>query len=330
LGEYFRAVAKEFARLQMSSSDVNENKFHSETKAEYLFQILGDSLFLGERAINENLDDISYRNFLIKVRNAYFKGSRKDNIEASVSDILGIPVILREVYLNLRQEDSAYTIKDTHTMFFDILMDEAGSSTTVGLMLEDIKFFIDLIKPAHVIYDTRLIWSDEFLNKNGRCKPSYITQNMEYEVYGTSFIYRVTYLGEKIYKYDQEDPEETWTSGVISTIDLEAGTFYLIDGTILVYNSSTELYIRDEDGDSLVLPEVFEVGNEIKYYATRDSSESSDIIDDTWEYSGVIADIFPDEEVIELEDGICFGQAEMLLKNIDFVLPTSKIWFGLY
>jgi hypothetical protein len=316
LAEFFRAVAKEFARLQISSSDVNENKFHSATKAEYLFQILGDSLFLGERAINENLDDISYRNFLIKVRNAYFKGSRKDNIESAVSDILGLPVILKEVYLNLRTDDTAYTLKDTHRMFFDILMDEAGSSTTVGLMLEDITFFIDLIKPAHVLYDTRLIWTDDFLNKNSNCKPSYITQTMEYEVYGTSFIYRVTYLGDRIYKYDQEDPEETWTSGVISSIDSEAGTFYLADGTILVYNSGTELYVRDEDGDRLVLPEIFEVGDEIKYYATKDSSESSDIIDDTWEYSGVITEFFPDDEVIELADG------SLIVYNSDTLMYT--------
>ena len=303
LAEFFRSIAKEFARLQISSSDVNENKFHSETKAEYLFQILGDSLFLGEKAINEDLDDISYRNFLIKVRNAYFKGSRKDNIQASVSDILGIPVILKEVYLNLRTEGSAYTLKDTHKMFFDIMMDEAGSSTTIGLMLEDIKFFIDLIKPAHVIYDTRLIWTDEFLNTNSKCKSSYITQNMEYEVYGSSLIYRVTYLGERIYKYDQEDPEETWVSGIISAVDYEAGTFYLTDGTILVYNSSTDLYIRDEDGDHAILPETFEVGDDIRYYASKDSASTSDIIDSSWEFSGIIADIFIDEDVIELEDG---------------------------
>jgi hypothetical protein len=34
--------------------------------------------------------------------------------------------------------------------------------------------------------------------------------------------------------------------------------------------------------------------------------------------------------VTEMDGGVCFGQAEMLLKNIDFVLLTSKIWFGLY
>jgi len=320
LGEFFRSVAKEFARLQISSSDVNENKFHFQTKAEYLFQILGDSLFLGEKAINENLDDISYRNFLIKVRNAYFKGSRKDNIESSVSDILGLPVILKEVYLNLRLEDSAYTLKDTNKMFFDILMDEAGSSTAVGLMLENIKFFIDLIKPAHVIYNTRLIWTDDFINKNGRCIPSYITQTMEYEVYGTSFIYRITFLGSKIYKYDQEDPEETWTSGVILSTDYDTGTFILTDGTILVYNDSTALYIRIGDSDTTATPEDFEVGDDIRYYATKDSATSSDIIDTTWEYSGTIVDIYPDEELIELSDGsIIVYNADTLVYTRDYV-----------
>jgi hypothetical protein len=303
LAEFFRSVAKEFARLQMASSDVSEYKFHTQTKAEYLFQILGDSLFLGERTINENLDDISYRNFLIKVRNAYFKGSRRDNIESAVSDIIGLPVILKEVYLNLREEDSAYTLKDTHRMFFDILMDEVGASTTIGTMLEDISFFIDLIKPAHVLYNTRLIWSDEFVNTIGNCKPSYITQNMEYEVYGTSIIYRVTYLAKEIYKYSGEDTEETWTSGIISSIDSTSGIFNLIGGTILVYNSGTTFYIRTEDGDSSVSFEVFEVGDEIKYYATKDSMDSSAIIDDTWGFVGVIYDIFPDEEILELTDG---------------------------
>ena len=316
LGEFFKAVAKEFARLQISNSDVNEDKFHDRAKTEYLFQILGDSLFLGERVINENLDDISYRNFLIKVRNAYFKGSRKDNIESSVSEILGLPVILKEVYLDLRKEDSAYTLKDTHKMFFDIIMDEAGASTTMGALLEDINFFIDLIKPAHVLYDTRLIWTDEFVNRQGSCKPSYITQNMEYEVYGTSYLYKITYLASAIYKFESGDPDIGWISGTIDSVDYSKGIFRLTDGRILVYNALTSFYTRTEEGDTAILPSAFIAGDDIQYYATKDSSASSDIIDDTWQYSGIVAEIFLDDEIFSLEDG------SLIVYNIDTLMYT--------
>jgi hypothetical protein len=319
LAEFFRSIAKEFARLQISTSDVNEDKYHNNTRTEYLFQILGDSLFLGERAINENVDDISYRNFLIKVRNAYFKGSRKDNIESAVSDILGLPVLLKEVYLDLRKEDTSYTVKDTHMMFFDIIMDEVTASSNVGLILDDIKFFIDLIKPAHVLYDTRLVWSDTFINREGTCKPSYITENMEYDVYGTSYLYKITYLAEKIYKFDgvdPVDPEETWVSGVISSINFSSGTFYLADGTTLVYDVLTSFYIRDESGDRLVVHELFEVGDDIRYYANKDTSVTSDIIEDTWEYTGIIVDIYPNDEIIELADG------SLIVYNSDTLVYT--------
>jgi hypothetical protein len=36
LAEFYRAVAKEFARLQVSGSDINEDKYHTQTRAEYL------------------------------------------------------------------------------------------------------------------------------------------------------------------------------------------------------------------------------------------------------------------------------------------------------
>lgn len=300
IAEFFKSIAKEFARLQISSSDVNEYKFHSECKEEYLFQILGDSLFLSERAINEDLDDISYKNFLIRVRNAFFEGSKKENIQSAVSDILGIPVELKEVYLRLRYNDTGYSLKDTHKMFFDIFVD--NNNPSIGIILESIKFFVDLIKPAHVIYDTRLVYTEEIKN-NKKCKYSYITQNLDYEVYGTTYIYIITYKGSKIYKYSGTDPSESWRSGVISSIDKESGIIYLSDNTKIVYDNNTLFYIRTSEEDIRTDINSFEVGDEIKYYAIKDSSDNSTIIDDTWLYTGIISDIHFDEEIVILSDG---------------------------
>lgn len=301
IGEFFRTIAKEFARLQISSSDINEYKFHSECKEEYLFQILGDSLFLSEKAINEDLDDISYKNFLIKVRNAFFEGSKKQNIQSSVSDIIGIPIEIKEVYLNLRYNNSGFYLKDTHKMFFDILVD--NNNITISTILDSIRFFIDLIKPAHVIYDTRLIYKDE-LNKNIKCKYSYITTNLDYEVYNAFYLYKITYVGTKIYKYNGDDPSESWKSGVILNIDTNNGIITLTDNTKIVYNNDTSFYIRTEENlDIITNISYFAIGDVIKYYAIRDSKNTSAIIGDDWLYTGIIESIYPEEETIVLSDG---------------------------
>ena len=303
LAELFLSVAKEFSRYQYSTSDVNEDRYHVSTRPEYLFQILGDTLFLGEKVVNDNLADTQYRDFLINVRNGYYGGSRKDNIEKSVSNILGIPVEIQEIYLQVRKETSFYTLKDTHRMFFNIFMDKLGASTyLVGLLLDDIRFFIDMIKPSHTLYNTRLIWT-ETLGSGGECTPKYNTTSMPYTVYGASKIDMVTYLAEKIYKDAVEDPQESWEEGTIQSIDYDKGVILLTDSRILVYNRYTELYRWDGTEYVSISPEILLVGDVLKYYATKDGDGSSEIIDDQWLYSGIIDDIDEDIKEIYLTDG---------------------------
>ncbi len=339
LSEFFRVVAKEFARLQISTSDINEDKYHTQTRTEYLFQILGDSLFLGEHAINEALSDVAYKNFLIRVRNAYMGGSRKDNIEGAVSDIVGLPVKLKEVYLELRKKNSSYTVKDTNKMFFDIFMDGDNPASNVGTVLQDLKFFIDIIKPAHVLYDTRLVWTDEFKNKEATCIPSYIMENMEYEVYGTTRIFMVTYLGTKIYKVITGTyPLETWNEGTIRSVDTTAKIIYLEDERILVYDGNTKLYYRNFSGDSEVPISVFQEGDIIYYYADKDTDISSDVIENTWTYTGTVDDIFLSEGIVSLSNSalLVFNKSSLCYTRDGFgehrievedLLPNKEIVF---
>ena len=65
IGLFFDVIARELGFVQQSASDISEDKYHESTRIEYLFQILGDSLFLGENSINKGLTDVSYREFLI-------------------------------------------------------------------------------------------------------------------------------------------------------------------------------------------------------------------------------------------------------------------------
>lgn len=303
LSEFFYIIAKEFARLRISLSDINEDKYHDSTRTEYLFQVLGDALFLGDRVINENLDDVSYRNFLIKVRNAYFKGSRKDNIESSVSDILGLPVKLKESYLEVRKGNKSFSKKDMHEMFFDIYVNDVDKKNKLGVLIEDIRFFIDLIKPSHVKYNTRLIWKDELRRAGKETKPSYITKTIDYKAYSIEKAYLLTnrvitlYVSGKPAEYDYL---KEGSADIIQENTIISGN------DILVVNNDSKLYKYEELNGEYNLIEIsindLSIGDTIYYNSEIDSTGNSSVIDDDWGFTFDVTDVSLENEVIYLEE----------------------------
>lgn len=314
LAEFYRAIAEEFGRLQYSATDISNDKFHDEIRIEYLFTILGDLLFLGEKSINESMADTEYREFLIKVRNGYIGGSRPDNIEDTVSDIVGLPVTLKEIYQSLRLSKTSYTLKDTHKMFFDIAMDNVTSSSDIGTILGDLSFFLDLLKPAHVIYDTRLIWTED-IDKRGDCIPKYDMSTMQETVYYGENLYVVTYAASSVYLTAVETGEEGWETGTISAINTTNKIINLTNNRILVYTDSSRFYRRNASGsDTRIDITSFSVGDVIKYYATKDSASSSEIIETDWNYTGTISSINTTDQVITLQ-----SSSKLVYSNDTFV-----------
>jgi len=311
LAEFFRSAAKEFARLQLSSSRVNEDKYHSETQTEYLWQILGDTLFLGEHAITENIDDVAYREFLIRVRNAYYGGSRPANIEAAVSDIIGLPVTLKELYLEARKEGSSYGLKDTHRMFFDILMDGVDPSSSIGLILEDLKFFIDILKPAHVQYDTRLIWTDTARFREQACTPSYNFAGCTGIAYGADRIHMVTWRATSVYGSSGADPSTDFQTGTIQSVDLTRKILNMTDERLVVYTSETEFFTGTSSVE--ISPSALSPGDMVTYYANKDSVSTSSVIGADWGYTGVVSSVDESLEVVGLDSGASISYGDDLL-----------------
>lgn len=301
LAEFFRVTAKEFARLQISSSRVNENQYHENTQTEYLWQILGDTLFLGDRAINDNLTDVKYREFLIRVRNAYYGGSRPANIESAVSDIVGLPVTLRELYLEARKEGSAYGLKDTHRMFFDILMDGVDSTSSIGIILEDLKFFIDILKPAHVQYDTRLIWTEEARIREQPCTPSYEFETGLGLAYGADRIHMVTWLASSVYGMSGIGPSGDPQYGIVQSVDTSKKIISTTDDRLIVYTAGTDFYTGSENVEIDVSS--LSPGDEIQYYADKDTAATSSVIDASWGFTGVVSSVDESFEIVHLSGG---------------------------
>lgn len=252
IGVLYTAAAEEFARLSYSLSNIHEDKFHGTTRQEYLFQILGDNLFLAEKSINHDLSGEEYRSFLLKIRNAYFGGSRKKNIENVLSDILGVDIVLTELFEEARKPGSIYTTKDTHKVFFDIFMDEASPTDNIGLLIQDLIFFINLIRPSHVLYKTRFIWKEDYdLNKRVNLSFGRDTNGVtpEYDYTASS---EVVVSVDKVSLYTGTESslvETSWESGTISSLDLSNKIILLTNGRKLVFGESTTFYDRDVDGD---------------------------------------------------------------------------------
>jgi len=278
IGAIFKAFAQEAELLSRASSDIREDSVFTQTRAEFLFQVLGDLLFLGEKAIgpldpqgNSILTDVEYRDFLLKVKKGYLGGSTTSNIEDTLSDILGIPVILKELYLEARKKNSIYGLKDTHKLVFDIFMDDIESPTGyLGKLLQDLLFFIDLIKPAHKLFKTRLVWRDEFTINH--CLTDVFAASDE----GVLISYDYTPSVEQVYSLkklslyvgeeDSDIVEDSWLSGTVDATNTVNGTITLESGIILAVSSVSLFYNKDDQGDFRIDFEDIVSGDEVKYH----------------------------------------------------------------
>jgi hypothetical protein len=184
LAIFYKVLAREAARLQLGVNAINNDSQYTLTRPQFLQQILGERLGLGTRIAPVNYDDQSYRNYLISIKNAYLVGSKKENIEALASEFTGQTINIRELYLEARDPHSSLDVATSaNMMVVEMLVDTLKAGTNIATLSQDLDFFIGLIRPAHVLYDTRFIWTEQidvnkvhdilFGDTGGGCIPVY-------------------------------------------------------------------------------------------------------------------------------------------------------------
>lgn len=191
LAHLFRTFSEEKYKAIMSMKEIADDQFFDKTRPEFLFQILGDLLFIDEKVCGSSYNDKSYRDFLLKVKNAYFGGSVLANLNSSLSDIIGTKVNIKELFKESRVAGSSTTIKDTHKLVMDILVgaaDQSSPAGQIGIFIQDLYYFIDLIRPSHTLFETRFIWED-ILSIRG-CPSDKITQDSN----GNTYTYKTNPL----------------------------------------------------------------------------------------------------------------------------------------
>jgi len=233
---FYRSIARELSRIKWSNNAINNDKEYTETRIEYLQQILGERLFLNEQIAPANYNDETYRNYLVSIKSAYLKGSRKEYIEDLAEEFVGQQVNIRELYLLAREPGSSLDVSDTNMMVVDVLVDNAlRAGYNVNALLNDLDFFVNLVRPAHVLYDTRLIWTEQidvnkihdvyFGDTGGGCIPTYIYNSFE----------EPTILAQQIFIL----PNSQNATGIIDSIHHADLLFYLDDSTRVITEPGT-------------------------------------------------------------------------------------------
>lgn len=185
LGIFYRTIAREDTRQQDSIEYINNDKVFTQTRIQYLQQILGERLFLNTQLAPLSSNDIDYRKLLIAIKNAYLQGSKKSVIEALINEFTNLNVNVKELYLEARKPGSAYGLTDTHKMVIELFVDDLiAGGYSIADITNNLAFFVNLVKPAHVLYDTKMIWTENIIvNKihdlifgdtGGGCVPRYI------------------------------------------------------------------------------------------------------------------------------------------------------------
>lgn len=231
LAQLLRIYAREFARLNGSAEAISLDGVYAFSRVQYLHQILGERLFLADKIAPENYSNESYRRYLLAILSAYLQGSKVSVIENLASYFTGLDVKIRELYLEARQPNSTYGLTDTHKMVVDVFIEDIlRAGYNINDLQKDLDFFINLVRPAHVLHDTRLIWTEQidvnkihdiiFGDTGGGCIPVYATDDMA----------QPSYYAQQIVVL----PSATGATGRIKSIEHQDNIFYLDNGHLIV------------------------------------------------------------------------------------------------
>lgn len=230
-------AAREFGRMRYDIDSLGIDKEYSQTRIKFLQQILGERLFLYSRIAPSNYNDEAYRTYLIAIKDAYLKGSQKTTMEVLASEFTGQTIRIKELYLEARDPFSSLGVTDTHKMVVDVLVDNLlAPGYNIGILQNDLDFFINLVKPAHVLYTTRLIWTEQIdVNKihdltfgdlGGGCVPTY-----DYTGFNEP-----TILAQQVFVL----PDSEGATGQIDSIHHDDLVFYLQNSTRVITEPGLE------------------------------------------------------------------------------------------
>jgi len=163
-----KAMVIELSRIRLALDDVRADIAYTNTRTEFMYQVISSMMFPGEIPDPE-FNDKDFRAFLIQILNAYFKGSVPSSIQDVVELLVNGQVIIKENFEEARKSGSFFDISDQFGFTVDVILDSPGS-TDVILAEKNIRILLNIIRPAHTLYRLRFIIRDEYIGQKDETK----------------------------------------------------------------------------------------------------------------------------------------------------------------
>lgn len=152
---WFRGAVEEVTKLLISGDILTEDGDFDETRIDYLFQILGQRLHKVEPEFVPNVrSDKEYQTFVLSLLRAILLGAKLIALREGI-----------KIFVQNATVVELYKVSDDISKEFKWYIDLNGNVDNLDLAWAGLKFWTELMKPAHTLSDVRIIWEENYKGK---------------------------------------------------------------------------------------------------------------------------------------------------------------------
>lgn len=153
---YLRSMALELGKITLALEELQEDIAFEDVRSEFLYNSLGYILFLNKKLPDLEWSDEKFRDFLLKIVEIYFQGATPESIREAV-----------ELF-----SDDSFEVEERFQDPMPDISEQFGFSISFDLnnafpqdffrVQANINLLVDIIKPAHTLYEIRNVFSESY------------------------------------------------------------------------------------------------------------------------------------------------------------------------
>lgn len=161
----FQAIAEQIAEFQVSAQEIFGDKANDVIRPEYLYQILGSTVFLNteQNGYPKLSGDKSYRDFLTQMVILLLQGATKVTIEQGLALLVknGTVFTIIENAI-MKRKQGLVSNRDQFTFEINVVNSSTSFPSNPFVLEDNVRLVLQALKPAHMLYTYRHLLQEAF------------------------------------------------------------------------------------------------------------------------------------------------------------------------